>query len=179
LAACVHGRGGGGEQIAVRRRSARKSRSNFVLDIRKLYIGGITANIFRPIETPCPNDAEFEVQFCEEILRRNPNHLEALVLQGDAYSRQGQYQKGLELDLKLTQIRPDSELLRYNLACSYALAGQKDTAFRTLHQAVALGYHDVEHLCRDNDLNSLKSDPRFEALVRKLIAEETQPARSS
>ena len=92
-----------------------------------------------------------------------------MVVLGDAYTRAGEFQKGLELDLKLAQLKPENETIRYNLACSYALTGQTDNAIRNLSKALDLGYNDVKHLCEDHDLAPLKGDPRFQKLVEKLV----------
>lgn len=152
----------------MRKRSARKSRSNMLLDLRKLYLGGLSTDIFKTIDVPASSETDFEIHFCEQILRTDANHIEAMVLLGDACTRMGDFKRGLELDLRLSKIKPDNNLIRYNLACSYALTGQKDKAINTLHKAVELGYRDVEHLRQDHDLDAIKSDPRFQNIVRKL-----------
>ena len=161
----------------MRKRNGRKSRSNLVLDLRKLYLGGLCPDIFRPIDQPVTNDTEFDIHFCEDILRQHGTHFEALVLLGDAYTRKGDFQKGLELDLRLSTIKPDNNLVRYNLACSYALTGQKEKALLCLNKAIELGYRDLEHLRQDHDLDTVKSDPRFQLLVKKLST--AQPEASS
>ena len=148
-----------------------------LLDLRQAYFDGLGVNLFRPFEMPLPRDAEFEIQFCREILRTDSNHFEALVLLGDAYTRNGEFERGLEMDLKLSRLKPDNKLIRYNLACSYALTGQKDKAIHNLHKAVELGYRDVEHLRQDRDLDAIKSDPRFQNLIKKLSADERQQQR--
>lgn len=145
-----------------------------MLDFRQAYLDGLSGNLFKAIETPLPTDTEFEIQFCKEVLRANANHFEALVLLGDAYTRNGDYEKGLEMDLRLSRIKPDNKLVRYNLACSYALTGQKDKAILSLNKAIELGYCDIEHLSQDRDLDAIKSDPRFQDIVKKLSAEQHQ-----
>ena len=156
----------------MRKRHVVKSRSMMTLDIRKLYSGGMSPDIFTHIDTPFPEEADFEIQFCEEILRADCTHFEAMVLLGDAYTRKGDYKKGLELDLRLSRIEPDNKLIRYNLACSYALTGEKDKAINCLSKAVELGYRDVEHLRQDHDLDAIKSDPRYQNLVKQLTNDE-------
>jgi len=155
----------------VRKRNGRKSRSTMVLDLRKLYVGGFSPDLFKPMELPLDSDKDFEIQFCEDILKTQANHFEALVLLGDAYTRKGEFQKGLELDLRLSRIKPENKLIRYNLACSYALTGQKEKAFNSLTKAVELGYRDIEHLRQDHDLDALKGDPRFQNIIKKLSTE--------
>ena len=159
---------------AVRKRNGRKSRSNLVLDLRKLYLGGMSPDIFKPIDTPVPSETEFEIGLCEDILNTNPNHFEALVLLGDSYTRRGDFARGLELDLRLSKIKPDNKLIRYNLACSYALTGEKEKALMCLNKAVELGYRDIEHLRQDHDLDGIKTDPRFQNIVKKLASEQPQ-----
>jgi tetratricopeptide (TPR) repeat protein len=163
----------------VRKRGSRKSASLTILDLRAVYFRGLTPDLFRTIETPAPKDADFEIAFCQEVLRGNPMHFEALVLLGDSYTRKGEYQKGLELDLWLSRLRPENKFVRYNLACSYALTGQKDKALSSLSQAVELGYRDAEHLRQDHDLNTLKTDPRFQELLERLSALEQEEHETS
>jgi hypothetical protein len=49
----------------------------------------------------------------------------------------------------------------YNAACCYALGGQKDLAFHSLGLAAAKGWRNVQHTESDEDLASLRSDPRW------------------
>ena len=158
----------------MRKRSRRQSRSHMPLDLRQAYVDGLATNLFKPFELPQPKDTEFEIQFCKEILRTNAHHFEALVLLGDAYTRNGEYKKGLEMDLRLTRLRPENKHVRYNLACSYALTGEKDKAILNLNKAIELGYRDVEQMRQDKDLEPIKSDPRFQSLIKKLSADEPQ-----
>jgi hypothetical protein len=55
---------------------------------------------------------------------------------------------------------------RYNAACTWALAGEKDSAFVQLFKvAQNSGYSDLGHLSVDPDLNSIRSDKRWEEVV--------------
>jgi tetratricopeptide (TPR) repeat protein len=55
--------------------------------------------------------------------------------------------------------------IAYNIACSYALLGEKDAAFAWLARALAGGFLNLENLRTDSDLASLRGDPRFAKLV--------------
>jgi tetratricopeptide (TPR) repeat protein len=49
----------------------------------------------------------------------------------------------------------------YNIACSYALLGEKDQAFKWLEKAMDLGYRNLQVVRIDTDLKLLRDDPRF------------------
>lgn len=56
----------------------------------------------------------------------------------------------------------------YNLACSYAKANEKDKAFFSLSQAIENGFYSKQQFENDLDLDSLKSDTRWTALLKEL-----------
>jgi tetratricopeptide (TPR) repeat protein len=49
----------------------------------------------------------------------------------------------------------------YNLACAHALAGNREEAFTWLDRAIAAGFDRWSLLRQDDDLESLRDDPRF------------------
>ena len=58
---------------------------------------------------------------------------------------------------------------RYNAACSWALAGEADSAFFQLERiANKSAFSDLDHLTSDPDLNSLHSDDRWATLLEKV-----------
>ena len=54
--------------------------------------------------------------------------------------------------------------VHYNLACSYALLGQKDDAIAELRQALALTPQLIEWAREDPDLDSLRDEAAYKAL---------------
>jgi len=62
---------------------------------------------------------------------------------------------------------PDTAATAYNLACALALDGKRDEAFANLKLALehALSADTRQNLEKDEDLDSLHGDPRFDALV--------------
>ena len=56
---------------------------------------------------------------------------------------------------------PDHAGTHYNLACAYARAGRPDEAFDHLGQAIELQGIFAEYAHADDDLASLRDDPRF------------------
>jgi len=55
--------------------------------------------------------------------------------------------------------------MAYNIACAYALLGDKEQALQWLDKAFAMGFRNLELARTDSDLNSLHGDPRFQNLV--------------
>jgi tetratricopeptide (TPR) repeat protein len=113
-------------------------------------------------------DLEFELRFFEGVARRDPNFVEALQVLGDAYTKTGQWEKGLQVDRRLAKLCPTNALVFYNLACSYSLLKQADEAFAALRKAVKLGYNDARWLAKDPDLENIRQDSRFQDIRAKL-----------
>lgn len=111
---------------------------------------------------------DFQMEFYEKIVAEKPDFIQALIALGEIYTKKGLYQKGLELDLRLSSLRPDNPIIHYNLACSLSLTGDVDGALRVMEQAVHLGYKDVFFMERDPDLENLRKDERYQKLVRKI-----------
>lgn len=58
---------------------------------------------------------------------------------------------------------------RYNAACSWAMAGNKDSAFFNLTRiAEKSGYTNLTHILNDRDLTVLHEDARWKPLVEKI-----------
>jgi tetratricopeptide (TPR) repeat protein len=113
------------------------------------------------------NQLEFELDFLGRVLERDPLYGDALRVHADNLAAKGYYNRALQADLQLVRLRSDRPIPWYNLACSYAVLGMTDRAFEALERALKLGYHWIRHLRRDPDLKSLRSDPRFDRLIRR------------
>ena len=113
------------------------------------------------------NQLDFEIDFFGRILEQNPEYLDVLRVQGNNLTLKGRYADGLQIDKRLIQLRPNDALAHYNLACSYALLKRADQAIKTLRRAVELGYRDFRYMREDHDLDTIRHDPRFRALLRE------------
>ena len=107
---------------------------------------------------------DFELSFLERLAKDNPNFVDALIPLADAYTKRGLYREGLKIDRHLAKIRRNDPIVHYNLACSFALVGEKTKAVTALKRAVRLGYSDLEHLKRDRDLKSIRNHPWIKSL---------------
>jgi tetratricopeptide (TPR) repeat protein len=117
---------------------------------------------------PCNDDCDFEIAFYEGVLEKSRDFEQALMALGDLYTKKGHYQKGLDIDQRLAELRPRDPLVLYNLACSYALLERVDEAFHAMKRAVACGYNDFEYMLNDQDLARLWADERFRIFISKV-----------
>ena len=64
-----------------------------------------------------------------------------------------------------TDARPERAGLWYDLACARARSGDRGGALDALEEAVARGFGDRDHMAADEDLEALRGEPRFQALL--------------
>ena len=121
---------------------------------------------------------EFDLSFFDRVLEREPNYIDVLRCQGELLTRKGLHQQALAIDRRLVALLPDDCVVHYNLACSLALAGESREAIRTLRTALECGYEDMDYLRVDSDLDSLRRDPEFEALLEQFNIESDFDADS-
>ncbi|QDU27357.1 hypothetical protein ETAA8_24440 [Anatilimnocola aggregata] len=74
------------------------------------------------------------------------------------------------------QVAPFFPLFSYNLACFQALQGKKEPALASLERAVKAGFSNAAHLQKDDDLASLRDDPKFAELVQQVKDGVYKPA---
>lgn len=111
---------------------------------------------------------DFLVSFLERARLRQPRNAEVLAELGSTYTKLGRFREGLAVDRELVRIAPSNATAHYNLACSLALCDELQAALDSLEAAVEHGYDDAHHLAHDEDLRALRSEPRFDALVKRL-----------
>ena len=99
------------------------------------------------------------------MIKDKPDLVTALIVLGDAYTQKGLYEKGLEVDLRLTKLKPKDATVHYNLACDYSLLRRADECLATLEKALKLGYRAFSHMMKDPDLDHIRKDPRYAALI--------------
>jgi tetratricopeptide (TPR) repeat protein len=113
---------------------------------------------------------EFEVHFYEKLLSAYPDFADVLIPLGNAYTRLGHYEKGLQIDQRLIQLRGTDPLTWYNLGCSYSLLHRVDESLNALRRAIELGYNDVEYLQRDPDLVNVRRSSKYRELLESFAA---------
>ncbi len=108
------------------------------------------------------------VNVIEQWLNLNPDDARALNLGATIWSNLGQPEKALDWARRSLVIDKEDPQLLYNVACVYAIEGMKDDAISCLERAVDKGYGHREWIEHDSDLNSLRTDKRFQALLERM-----------
>src|SRR3546814_6606032 len=68
-------------------------------------------------------------------------------------------------------------MVLYNVACLYTTQGNPQRALELLEEAVRLGFGDRAWMETDSDLEPLRSEPRFQALLASIHWWSNQPSR--
>jgi non-specific serine/threonine protein kinase len=108
------------------------------------------------------------LQAVEKHVELNPDDPRALCLGAIELVYAGHRERALEWARRALAIDPEDSLMLYNTACFYAIQGEPDEAFACLDKALQLGWGHREWLENDSDLDALRGDPRFQALLKKL-----------
>lgn len=102
----------------------------------------------------------------EQVVKANPVNGEFWNELGNARYEAKDYMKAIPAYQKVIELGaafPSNAA--YNIACCYALAGDKEQALKWLDRAFEMGFRRLEHAQKDTDLQSLHDDPRFRKIV--------------
>ena len=68
-------------------------------------------------------------------------------------------------EIQESLIKDSKGMYLYDLACCYAVSGQKKLALQALERSVDNGYKDYNNMLNDNDLKTLRKDKKYKALL--------------
>ena len=92
---------------------------------------------------------------------------------GVCLQRTGQHQKALEAFEKAQAKGAPVSIVGYDMAATYASMGQPDKSLEQLTAAVKQGYAQPDQMSTDPDLQSIRSDARFAALLEQARHNQT------
>jgi len=101
----------------------------------------------------------------EQHLALNPDDARGATMAAVACSRLGDRARAFEWADQATAVDPNDAAVCYNVACMFALEGETDRAIRNLECAFRVGFAHRDWVEHDPDLESLRDDPRFQALL--------------
>jgi serine/threonine protein kinase/tetratricopeptide (TPR) repeat protein len=101
----------------------------------------------------------------ERALAINPSESRALSLGAGTLAHLGETARAEEWARRAVQADPTNPLLLYNIACLQCSIGNKGLALDHLERAIELGMRNRDWLMTDPDLDPVRDDPRFKALL--------------
>ena len=104
----------------------------------------------------------------ERHIELNPDDARALYLGAGGLVQIGQAARALEWAKRSLALDPEDSAVLYNVACVYALGGKNEDALTCLEKAVQNGFGHRSWLENDSDFNSIRQEPRFQALLKKM-----------
>jgi RNase P/RNase MRP subunit p29 len=95
----------------------------------------------------------------------DPQRLQALHREASRSHGAKDYRRAIQLYAELLALAPDDATALYNTACGHSLLGEKQAAVSLLERAVAAGFTDFGHIRADSDLDPLRAEPGYLALL--------------
>jgi len=108
------------------------------------------------------------IELIERHVQMNPHDSRALCILANQLCNIGETERGMRMAEESLRRGEDQPLVLYNLACFYAQRGEVDRSLQLLERAVDSGWGDRAWLETDSDLDPLRADPRFTALLNTI-----------
>lgn len=106
-------------------------------------------------------------QILTDVAARDPGNGAAWFRLGYAHHTAKAYSQAIEAYQKAYTLEWIPETTAYNLACAYALRGEAGRAVQWLETALRQGFRDTRLLETDPDLDPVRDDPGFKALMAR------------
>jgi non-specific serine/threonine protein kinase len=108
------------------------------------------------------------IDIAEQQLAANPVDARAVYMAANGMVALGELDRGREWAERALAMGPQEPMVLYNVGCIYALLGLPDLAIDCLDNAVSHGLGQRGWYEHDSNLDSLRSHPRFHALMTRL-----------
>lgn len=116
------------------------------------------------------SQVDFEIDFFERILDRNPNFIEVLVQIGEIFIIKGWSRRAHQVYQRLVELIPNDPEITYKLACSHARLRQPQMAVVALRRAFASGYSPVRYLWDLPDWDPIRQSVEFREFLKEVQA---------
>jgi TolB-like protein/Tfp pilus assembly protein PilF len=117
--------------------------------------------------------AERTLELAESHLQRRPNDVRAVYMGAGALAELGRKDEAAQWAERALAIEPDEPSVFYNVACTYSRLGEVTAAIDTLEKALQAGFVNRAWIENDSDLDPLRDNPRFQALIGQLEQDPT------
>jgi TolB-like protein/Flp pilus assembly protein TadD len=108
------------------------------------------------------------IRRAERQLDLDPTDARALSLGSGTLFELGEQERAMRWATRALEIDPDDGGVMINAACLYARVGMKEEALELLEKTFARGWGKRDWIEHDPDYDSLRGDPRFQAMLEKL-----------
>jgi adenylate cyclase len=108
------------------------------------------------------------VAAAEKHLEMYPDDARALYLGAGALIATGDALRATEWAERALEAAPDEPSVLYNVGCMYSMMGNKERAIALVDEAVRKGFGYRAWLEQDGDLDPIRDDPRFKAILARL-----------
>ena len=127
-------------------------------------------------DRPRTHDAAVKaMQRIEKIVSDDPGHGRAIGFGVSMLVSLGERERAMEWATRARLIDPDNANLQYNLACAMSLLGEQDRAFEILQRVAEKSSQGMlSWIQSDSDLDPLRTDPRFDAMVASTVSRLAQ-----
>jgi len=105
------------------------------------------------------------LKLTEKHIEIHPDDARALYLGATILVRMGDHKRGFEWARRALDIDPEETSILYNVACVYSLLGRTEEAIGCLEKVMEHGTFYKNWAAKDSDLDNVRSDPRFQALL--------------
>ncbi len=102
-----------------------------------------------------------------QITEQDSENSTAWFLLGYCLHAAGRLDEAIDVHRKAATFDEYHGIALYNLGCAYALSGRPDEAFEALGRSQAAGFSLRDHAEDDSDLESIRADSRFAALLER------------
>jgi serine/threonine protein kinase/Tfp pilus assembly protein PilF len=104
----------------------------------------------------------------DKHLALNSEDSRAFYLASSALIGLGRKEKGLKYSMRAVSLDPDDSYILYGVACNFARLGEIDESIYYFERALRSGFAHKQWIENDADLDPIKSDPRYHALLAEL-----------
>ncbi len=131
-----------------------------------LLLAQVYENLSRPEEAAAARRRG--IAAAQQHLALNPDDARALYMAANGMVALGERERGRQWAERALAMRPDEPMTLYNIGCIYSLLGLTERAITCLDKAVTSGLTQRGWFENDPNLEPLRRDPRFQALLARL-----------
>jgi len=104
----------------------------------------------------------------DQHLELNPDDPRACILGAVTHANLHDTERAVKFAERAMVVDPEDPMLLYNVACTYARIGKNEESLIALERAAEKGWGDRNWIEHDSDLEGLRDNPRFKAIVESM-----------